>query len=75
MSIARIAHRFAAAILDAAPADAERMSFLDDLADVRSSIRQSRDLRMFFESPVIDNDPASRDFLSRGGWYVFPEIS
>jgi len=57
MSIARIAHRFAAAILDAAPTDAERQSYLDDLADLRNSIRQSRELRLFFESPVI---PQSR---------------
>jgi F-type H+-transporting ATPase subunit delta len=53
MSIARIAHRFAKAILDAVPEDIDSATFLRDLTDVQSSIRQSRELLLFFQSPVI----------------------
>jgi F-type H+-transporting ATPase subunit delta len=74
MSIARIAHRFAAAILDAAPTGAERVSFLDDLADVQTSMRQSRELRQFFESPVIPKqrklDTVTALFTGRIGAYA-----
>jgi F-type H+-transporting ATPase subunit delta len=53
MSIVRIANRFAVAILDAMPADADREVLFRDFADVLSSVRKSRDLLMFFQSPVI----------------------
>lgn len=53
MSIARIAHRFATAILDNSPEGPDRETFLKDLADVRSSVLGSRELLLFFESPVI----------------------
>ncbi|MBR9977411.1 MAG: ATP synthase F1 subunit delta [Bacteroidetes bacterium] len=53
MSIARIAHRFATAILDSMPEGPDREVFLNDLADVRSSVLGSRELLLFFQSPVI----------------------
>jgi F-type H+-transporting ATPase subunit delta len=57
MSIARIASRFAVAILDAVPEGTDRERFFSDLDDVRRSIRASRELHQFFRSPVI---PAKR---------------
>lgn len=53
MSIARIAHRFAEAIIDAVPEGTAREEVFRDLADVRSSLSNSRELRLFFQSPVI----------------------
>ena len=53
MSIARIASRFAVAILDAIPEGTDREAFFQDLDDVRRSVRQSRELHLFFQSPVI----------------------
>ncbi|MFZ1729771.1 MAG: ATP synthase F1 subunit delta [Bacteroidota bacterium] len=53
MSIARIAHRFAKAILDAVPEKTDSSDFFKDLQDVQSSIHQSHELLLFFQSPVI----------------------
>lgn len=53
MSIARIANRFAVAILDAIPDGTDRDRFFGDLDDVRRSVRASRELHLFFRSPVI----------------------
>ncbi len=74
MSIARIAHRFAKAILDAVPEGSDPAAFLRDIADVQSSIRQSRELLLFFQSPVISQ--ATKDaaveavFSERVGAYI-----
>lgn len=74
MSIARIAHRFAKAILDAVPEGTDSAVFLRDISDVQTSIRQSRELLMFFQSPVISQ--ASKDaavealFSDRIGAYL-----
>ncbi len=74
MSIARIANRFAEAILDAVPEGSERMSFLNDLRDVQSSIRQSRELLLFFQSPVLSprlkRDTITALFAERVGAYT-----
>lgn len=53
MSIARIASRFAVAILDAVPDGTDKEHFFRDLDDVRNSVRASRELHQFFQSPVI----------------------
>lgn len=74
MSIARIAHRFAKAILDAVPEGTDTSTFLRDLADVQSSIRQSRELLMFFQSPVISRvqkiEAVDALFAERVGTYT-----
>ncbi|MDX9758302.1 MAG: ATP synthase F1 subunit delta [Bacteroidota bacterium] len=74
MSIARIANRFAEAIIDAVPTEMDRAEFFRDLEDVQTSIRNARELRQFFESPVI---PGTRKleaidalFADRVGAYV-----
>jgi F-type H+-transporting ATPase subunit delta len=53
MSTVRIAQRFAPAIIDAIPDGTDRELFFRDLADVKSSVLKSRELLMFFQSPVI----------------------
>lgn len=53
MSNVRIAKRYAEAVLDALPEDMAADDLIAELMDVRSSIRQSRDLQLFFESPII----------------------
>lgn len=74
MSIVRIAKRFAPAILDAMPEGSDREVFFRDLADVQSSIRQSRDLLLFFQSPVISQkrklEAIDALFAERVGSYV-----
>lgn len=52
MTIPRVAHRYAAAILDKVPEGAEEQIFLD-IADLHASMAASRELRLFFTSPVI----------------------
>lgn len=49
----RVAQRYAEAILDAVPDGADIEAVLADLRDVQASIEGSRELKLFFESPVI----------------------
>lgn len=49
----RAASRYALAILDSRPGDVPLETLLQDLTDVRASIAASRDLMLFFMSPVI----------------------
>ncbi|MDT8322621.1 MAG: ATP synthase F1 subunit delta [Bacteroidota bacterium] len=53
MRYTRVAHRYAEAILDATPEGSEVETMLADLRDVQASIEGSRELKLFFESPVI----------------------
>lgn len=53
MKYTKVAIRFAEAILDAVPAGTDIESVLADLRDVQASIEGSRELKLFFESPVI----------------------
>jgi F-type H+-transporting ATPase subunit delta len=53
MLIPRVAKRYAEAVYDAIPADLGMELLLSDLRDIRSSMEQSRELRVFFASPVI----------------------
>jgi F-type H+-transporting ATPase subunit delta len=49
----RVAQRYAEAILDAIPDGADIEAMLSDLRDVQASIEGSRELKLFFQSPVI----------------------
>ncbi|MCZ7555300.1 MAG: ATP synthase F1 subunit delta [Bacteroidia bacterium] len=49
----RAASRYALAILDARPDDVSLETLLRDLQDVRASVHASRELEMFFLSPII----------------------
>ena len=53
MSTVRIAKRYAEAVLDAIPGGMAADDLILELVDVRSSIRQSRELQLLFESPII----------------------
>ena len=53
MSTVRIAKRYAEAVLDAIPEGMAADDLISELVDVRSSIRQSRELQLLFESPII----------------------
>lgn len=53
MMISRVAYRYAEATLDAIPEGLDTETLLGDLADLRSTIKASRELLLFFESPVI----------------------
>jgi len=53
MSNVRVAKRYAEAVLDALPEGMAAADLVAELTDVRSSIQQSRDLQLFFASPVI----------------------
>lgn len=53
MSNVRVAKRYAEAILDAVPEGMAADDLIAELVDIRSSVRQSRELQLFFESPVI----------------------
>ena len=74
MSIARIASRFAEAIIDAVPEGTTREEFFRDLADVQASVSNSRELRQFFQSPVIPEtqkrEAIDALFTGRVGDYV-----
>ncbi|PLX22978.1 MAG: ATP synthase F1 subunit delta [Ignavibacteria bacterium] len=56
MSTLRFATRYAEAILDAIPADSSPETVIAELQDVQASVEASRELRLFFESPVIATD-------------------
>jgi F-type H+-transporting ATPase subunit delta len=49
----RAASRYALAILDSRPADVSLETLLQDLKDVQASVLASRELEMFFASPII----------------------
>lgn len=74
MSNLRFATRYAEAIVDAIPADTSAEAVIGELQDVQASIEASRELRLFFESPVIA--PAAKAktvkalFADRVGPYV-----
>jgi F-type H+-transporting ATPase subunit delta len=53
MIISRVARRYAEAVYDSVPAELGVEGFLRDLADLRSSLKQSRELQVFFHSPVV----------------------
>lgn len=53
MSTIRFAIRYAEAILDAIPADSSVDTVIGELQDVQASVEASRELQLFFESPVI----------------------
>jgi F-type H+-transporting ATPase subunit delta len=56
MHISRVARRYAEAILSALPEGLSREEFFRDVDDLRSSLAQSRELRNFFESPIISSE-------------------
>ncbi len=56
MSTHRVAIRYATAILEALPETLSMEQLLSDVRDLRSSILASRELRLFFESPVISRE-------------------
>jgi F-type H+-transporting ATPase subunit delta len=53
MQIPRVARRYAEALYKAVPPDPGLDSFLEDLRSVRASLAASRELRIFFSSPII----------------------
>ncbi len=53
MVITRVAHRYAEAIFTSIP-EAELEQFFLDVRDLQASLAQSRELRNFFASPVIE---------------------
>jgi F-type H+-transporting ATPase subunit delta len=55
----RAASRYAMAILDSRPADVPLETLLQDLVDVQASVRASRELELFFASPVISRQHKS----------------
>ena len=55
MMVSRVAYRYAEAALDAIPEGLDAEALLSDLADLRSTIQASRELLLFFQSPVISD--------------------
>jgi len=53
MIVSRVAYRYAEAVYGALPADVGEEAVFADFLDLRASIRQSRELQLFFASPVI----------------------
>lgn len=53
MSNTRVAYRYAEAILDSVPEGMSTESVMQELQDVRRSIEKSRELHLFFMSPII----------------------
>jgi F-type H+-transporting ATPase subunit delta len=49
----RAAVRYAQAILDACPQDLALATLLQDMEDLRTSVKASRELLLFFASPII----------------------
>ena len=56
MHISRVARRYAEAILSALPEGLSREEFFRDVDDLKSSLVRSRELRNFFESPIIASE-------------------
>ncbi len=56
MNISRVARRYAEAILQSLPEGVTREEFFRDIDDLKSSLLHSRELRTFFESPVISSE-------------------
>ncbi len=53
MMVSRVAYRYAGAALDAIPEGLDAEALLSDFADLRSTIQDSRELLLFFQSPII----------------------
>jgi len=56
MNISRVARRYAEAIVLALPEGLTREDFFCDVTDLKTSLLQSRELRSFFQSPIISFD-------------------
>ena len=73
MSNTKVAFRYAEAILDAVPDGEDAQRVVDDLLDVRASILASKELQLFFESPIISQkkkaDAVDALFTGRIGTY------
>ena len=74
MNISRVAYRYAEAILDALPEGLGQEAFFNDLLDLQHSVEQSRELQLFFESPVLSQaqklDAVEALFTGRMQGYV-----
>ncbi len=64
MIVSRVARRYAEAIYDSIPADLGTAAFLADLASLKELLASSRDLQLFFRSPIIPQDAKSRTLVA-----------
>lgn len=59
MVISRVARRYADAIFESLENEEAAQAFFSDLEDLRASLKNSKELRNFFASPVIDREKKS----------------
>lgn len=59
MIISRVAQRYAEAVFASVP-ETERSAFMTDVRDMQATLAQSRELTLFFESPVIETEKKLR---------------
>jgi len=64
MNATRVASRYSEAILDSIPPSVTTDEFLRDILDLKTSIRNSRELLVFFESPVISRKRKSDSLVA-----------